>query len=59
MHTDWFQGCPQELAEEERQFHTVTDIVTKHRESATNKSPGTVEDPGFLGGRILGLYLGD
>lgn len=29
---------PQELAEEERQFHTVTDIVTKHREGATNKN---------------------
>ena len=47
MHVDSLRVAPQELAEEERQFHTVTDIVTKHREGATNKSLGTVEGAGF------------
>ncbi|CAJ1357968.1 unnamed protein product [Effrenium voratum] len=29
---------PEELAEQERQFHTVTEIVQKHRETAKNKN---------------------
>ena len=35
--------CPQDLAEQERQFHTVTEIVRKHRETAKNKSLGPLE----------------
>mmetsp|Transcript_35063 Transcript_35063/g.56125 ORF Transcript_35063/g.56125 Transcript_35063/m.56125 type:complete len:158 (+) Transcript_35063:43-516(+) len=29
---------PEDLAEQERQFHTVTEIVRKHRETAKNKN---------------------
>ena len=34
---------PQDLAEQERQFHAVTEIVRKHRETAKNKSLGPLE----------------
>ena len=50
----------QDLAEQVRQFHTVTEIVRKHRETAKNKSLGPALEKNFIlvgGGWNIHLYF--